>query len=132
MSRLRGNETGALCSESLWLCLSPRVPLSSALSLSLSLSVLPGPRHWDSPWVGRSLRPGEPFSAVDTGVSELPRSWVFLLYFFPTVYSLGAKNFLLKVAFKLTPRRLLLDSSGAVREDPSWRPAPHQSRLSGH
>lgn len=35
MSRLRGNETGALCSESLWLCLSPRVPLSSALSLSL-------------------------------------------------------------------------------------------------
>lgn len=57
---------------------------------------------------------------------------MFLLYFFPTVYSFGAKKNLLKVAFKLTPRRLLLDSSRAVREDPSWRSAPHQSRLSGH
>lgn len=68
-----------LCSENLWLCLSLRVLLSSAPSLSLCpcLSSL-------------AVRTGAiPGRAVDTGVSELPRSWVFLLYFLPTVYSLG-------------------------------------------
>lgn len=64
---------------------------------------------------------------------------MFLLYFLPTVYSLGGENKkerkrkkLLKVAFKLTSRGLLPDSSGVAREDPSWQPAQPRSRLSGH
>lgn len=121
-----------LCSETLWLCLSPRVPLSSAPSLSLCLCLSSqAVRTGAFPRRAGRCGQGNPFSAVDTGVSELPRSWVFLLYFFPTVHSLGAKK-LLKVEFKLTPRRLLPDSSGVAREDLSWQPAQQRSRLSGH
>lgn len=99
-----------LCSESLWLCLSPRVPLSSALSLSFSpfLSVCPPrPCALGLPLGGQvAATRGTLFPpAVHIGVSELPRSWVFVLYFVPTVHSLGAKKKILKVAFTLTSHR---------------------------